>query len=106
MKIEIEEKGINCGRILVTKDGDNKTNKESTFFYHLAKELSNMSFCGEKHFFRKEMAKDGHMVNNGVYYITNKDRSVRVYDANYAMRDSAECFDKGSTVDLVYDVLK
>jgi hypothetical protein len=106
MKIKIEEQGVNCGVVLVSKDEtDTRMGKESTFFYHLAKKLSEVGFCGESHFFRKEMAKDGHYVDNHVFYATNKERSVRVYDNRYAIRDAAKAFNKGETLDLVYDVL-
>ena len=35
--------------------GENRIEKESTFFYHLAKELEAKKIFGNLHFFRKEM---------------------------------------------------
>lgn len=85
-------------------DSDTRMSKESTFYYHLAKKLSAMKFHGEQHFFRKEMAKDGHWVDPHVFYVTNKKRTIRAYDGFYATRNVAESFNKGEVIDLYLDV--
>ena len=86
------------------EDSDTRMGKESTFYYHLAKVLNAMKLCGETHFFRKEMVKDGHWVDSHVFYVTNKKRTIRAYDGFYATRNVAESFNKGEVIDLYLDV--
>ena len=103
MKISIDEKK----RVLYVEkeSSDARMGKESTFYYHLAKALNAMKPYGETQFIRKEMAKDGHMVDDHIFYVTNKRRTIRAYDGFYATRNVAESFNNGEAIDLYFDVL-
>lgn len=81
--------------------GENRIEKESTFFYHLAKELEAKKIFGNLHFFRKEMGKDGNMVCDG-YYARSKDRSIMVFDEYGYTRYIEKEFNKGKTLELTY----
>lgn len=81
--------------------GENRIEKESTFFYHLAKELESKKIFGNLHFFRKEMGKDGNMVSDG-YYARSKDRSIMVFDEYGYTRYIEKEFNKGKTLELTY----
>mgnify|MGYP003186139398 CR=1 FL=1 len=82
--------------------GENRIGKESTFFYHLAKELESKKIFGSLHFIRKEMGKDGNMVSDGLFYTRSNDQSIMVYDEYCYTRAVEKEFNKGKTLELAY----
>ena len=82
---------------VIKEDGDARMSRESTFYYHLAKQLSKQT--GKK-WIRKEMYKDGHMVDSNVFYATMADRKVGIYDPQYAIQNVAKTFNKEGKVVL------
>ena len=70
--------------LVVHRDGEKRINKESTFYYELAKEC-------KKNFgwdcIRKEMAKDGHMVDDGRFYLVDRKRRFCFYQTDWATYD-------------------
>ena len=85
---------------LIREEGDRRMKSESDLFYRLRNVLRRR---GED-VIKKEMSKDGHMVSDGIYYV--RSRNVRrpdayaIYDSNYAVRDSAEEFNREGEVTL------
>ena len=75
---------FNGNHLVVKKLIENKRlYKEPTVWYHIKKELNKQGYD----FIKKELAKDGHMVNDGVYYIRSRDKSISIYQSDY-MADS------------------
>ena len=58
---------------------DKRFYKESTVWYHIKEELNKQGYD----FIKKEMAKDGYMIDDGVYYIRSRDGSIRIYQGDY-----------------------
>ena len=84
--------------LVVTRGKDNAIYKESTLMYYIAKALSEY---GED-VIRKEMCKDGHLVNNGVYYVVDRKRRYCYYDDDYAVRDICKDYNDGNPVSLCF----
>lgn len=83
-------------------DSDPRMGKESTFYYHLAKALSERF---NRHFIRKEMSKDGHLVDDHVFYaVDTKKPHGYIYDSDYAMRDVAKAFNSGEPLELIAEL--
>ncbi len=98
MKVTIGKEGC----IVEKEPGDPRMGKESTFYYHLAKVLSERF---DRHFIRKEMVKDGHWVDPHVFYATDTKKPYGyVYDHYYTLRNVAKDFDAGKPIDLSYEL--
>ncbi len=94
MKITMDPDGLTVEK----EPGDPRMGKESTFYYHLAKALSEKF---DRHFIRKEAWKDGHLVDNGVFYATDTKKPFGyVYDHMYHNRDIAKEFNQGLPIEL------
>lgn len=97
MKVTIGKEGC----IVEKEKGDPRMGKESTFYYHLAKVLSEKF---DRHFIRKETDKDGFMIGGqNVFYVRDAQKPYGcVYDHAYELRDVAKDFNAGKPVDLSY----
>jgi len=72
--------------LIVSRGAGKKIYSESAFFHKLKLELIKVGFDVIK----KEMAKDGHMVSEGIYYVRsrnmNKPGAFMVWDGDYQIR--------------------
>lgn len=75
--------------ILEAEDGETRVRNESDLFFRLRNVLRAQGYDVIK----KEAAKDGHMVAEGVFYVRTRSMESRnsfaFYDARYAERDVA-----------------
>ena len=99
MKVTIGKDGC----IVEKEKGDPRMAKESTFYYHLAKVLSERF---DRHFIRKETDKDGFMIGGkDVFYVRDAKKPYGcVYDHAHELRDVAKDFNAGKPVDLSYNL--
>lgn len=86
--------------ITVTREGSKKLYKESTFYRKVADVLNTCGFD----VIPKEMCKDGHMVDNGRYYVTDRKRKFGWYQADWATYDICrDYYNKDIPVTLIYN---
>ena len=78
---------------------DKRFHKESTVWYHIKEELNKQGYD----FIKKEMAKDGHMVDDGEYYIRSRDKSIRIYQNNYATESIVDKYNSCKAFHLTVD---
>ena len=70
--------------------------RESTFFYHLCKALKAQGYdC-----IKKLAYKDGHLVDDDMYYIRDRKNRWCVWDESHALRLVSQDFDKEGIVKL------
>ena len=82
------------GTIEIEKeDTDKKYYSESVLWYAIKKKLISMGYDVIK----KEMVKDGHLVDDGQYYVRsrNKKKGFWIYDPNYAIKALYHDFNNG-----------
>ena len=93
MKVEKTD----IGNVVVTRTEDSaRIYKESKLMHHIANILKEN---GED-VIRKEMSKDGHMVNDGVYYIVDRKRRYCYLDYDYEVRDICKDYNDGDYIVL------
>lgn len=69
---------------------------DSRFLYHVKKSLVRLGYdC-----IKKKAWKDGHLVDNEMYYIRSRDRVWYLYDPRHAERSCARDFDNDRTIIL------
>ena len=78
---------------------DKRLYKESTVWYHIKEELNKQGYD----FIKKEMAKDGHMVDDGEYYIRSRDKSIRIYQNDYATESIVDKYNSCKAFHLTVD---
>lgn len=91
------------GRVNVRRqDGDPAARSESDFFYKLRNQLLEEG----DDVIKKEMAKDGHMVSDGIYYVrsrnTRRPGAFAIWDDQYAIRDTRKAYNRGEDLSLAY----
>ena len=96
MKITLEPNG----ELIVSREAEDKRiEKESTFYFKLAKKVKDV-FGWDT--IRKEMCKDGHMVDNGQFYLVDRKRRFAFYQTDWATYDVCrDYFNVGYAVRLV-----
>jgi len=92
MKIEI----IGARVIVRKEESDKRFRSDSQFFYALRNALRAQG----RDVIKKLMAKDGHMVSAGVYYIRDRKGAYAIHDQNYQIASAAEDFNKDGFVNL------
>ena len=80
MKIELKEDGLSVQR----EKGEPRIQYESTFYYRLAKEAAK-KFGWDA--IRKEMCKDGHMVDDGRFYLVDRKRRFAFFQEDWETYD-------------------
>jgi hypothetical protein len=89
---------------LEREPGEARISNESNLFYKLRNVLRRV---GED-VIKKEMAKDGHMVSEHVFYVRSRaigrPGSYAIYDEHYAVRDAAKEFNEGSVTLSIADM--
>jgi hypothetical protein len=95
------------GRIKLMREYlDRPARNESDLFYRLRNVLIRTGYDVIK----KEMAKDGHMVADGVYYVRsrriNRHDSFAIFDGDYAIRSAAQDYNRDDEVELAIVSLK
>jgi hypothetical protein len=79
---------------VIREPGEPRARSESDFFYRLRDLLRQH---GED-VIKKEMAEDGHMVSDGIYYVRMRSAgpdAYAIWDGRYTVRDTAEDFNAG-----------
>ncbi len=91
---------------LIRESGDRALRNESDLFY----QLRNLLLAEGEDVIKKEMAKDGHMVSDGIYYVRSRKigrpGAFAIWDANYQIRDSREDFNSEGEVTLVLESME
>ena len=96
MKIILKQNGI----LTVTREKrDKRIQKESTFYYKLAKAVGKAFGWNA---IRKEMWKDGHLMDNGRFYLVDRKRRFAFYQNDWATYDICrDYFNCGKEVCLI-----
>jgi len=108
--MRVELKSYSC---IVFRDNDSKIYSESLFFHKLKTELIKQGYDVIK----KQMWKDGHLVDDNQYYVRSREtkenktdmrRSFAVYDTQYAFQFAYEPYNKDGQVTLavIRDIFK
>lgn len=89
-------------QVTLTKEpGDPRIQNESGLFYKLRNVLKKM---GED-VIKKEMAKDGHMVSDRIFYVrsrnVNRPGAYGIFDNDYAVRDAAKTYNERGEITLM-----
>lgn len=98
MKVVLEPK-TRGGCLVVTKEDGERIQKESTFYYQLAKAVKGKYGWDT---IRKEMVKDGHMVDDGRFYLVDRKRRFAFFQGDWATYDVCrDYFNCGMEVRLI-----
>lgn len=91
---------FNGNNLVVGASNGEKISAESTFYYKLSKLLSILGLdC-----IRKEMAKDGHLVDDGRFYSVDRKRHFAFYQTDWATYDVCkDYFNKSKPIPLAID---
>ena len=88
------------GRTIVVERGDGpRIGRESTFWYHVKRELRRMGFDA----ICKLMWKDGHMVSDTQHYVRDKKWGWALWQGDYAIRNPQTEYNRGEKVWLLYE---
>ena len=85
--------------VVLREDGEKRLYLESTFYRHLADQINKLLHINT---IPKEMFKDGHMVDNGRFYLTDRKRRYCFYQNDWATYDiNRDYFNKNIPVTLL-----
>ena len=96
MKVRFEE-----GMVEITRGaGEKAVSSESAFWFAVKMALRSQGH----NVIKKLMAKDGHMVSDGIYYVRSRNMAkpgaFAIWDDQYAVRNVAEDFNTGKPLTL------
>ena len=100
MKVQIVKNNGKVTALVVKKEvGDKNIYKESTLYHNIAK-IAKAQFGWDV--IRKEMVKDGNLVDDGRFYIVDRKRRFAFYQNDWATYDICrDYFNRGEAVYLV-----
>ncbi len=85
---------------LIREKGDRALKSDSDLFY----QLRNLLRAEGEDVIKKEMAKDGHLISDGIFYVRSRKvgqpESFAIWDDLYQTRSSREDFNKEGEVEL------
>ena len=89
----------NNNLVVLRESNEKRLYLESTFYRHLANQINKLLSIDT---IPKEMCKDGHMVDNGRFYLTDRKRRYYFYQNDWATYDiNRDYFNKNIPITLL-----